>query len=67
MWETKKTDKSQDSLTSFCVPVFAATSLKVAWSGESLTRGFHEPTNHADERHKTADLRNFEKIFSQCH
>ena len=63
----KKKDKSQGSLTSFCVPVFAAISLKVAWSGESLKWGFHEPTNHADERHKTDNLWNFEKIFSQCH
>ena len=33
---------------------------------ECLKGGFHRPMNHADERHKTADLNNFEKIFGRC-
>ena len=32
----------------------------------SLKPGFHRPMNHADERHKTADLLDFENIFSWC-
>ena len=31
-----------------------------------LKRAFHGPTNRADERHNTADLLDFEKIFSLC-
>ena len=31
-----------------------------------LKWGFHELTNPADERHKTDDLWNFEKIFGRC-
>ena len=29
--------------------------------------GFHGPTNRTDERHKTADLWNFENIFNRYH
>ena len=32
-----------------------------------LKWGFHRTTNHADERHKTADEWNFDKIFGRCH
>ena len=35
--------------------------------GVGVKRGFHEPTNPADERDKTADLWNFEKIFGRCY
>ena len=31
-----------------------------------LKPGFHRPTNHTDERHKTADYWNFEKIIGRC-
>ena len=32
-----------------------------------VRRGFHTPTNPDDERYKTADLWNFEKIFGRCY
>ena len=32
-----------------------------------VKRGFHEATNRADERHKTADLWNYEKISTLSH
>ena len=32
-----------------------------------LKWGFHTPTTDADERYKTADLWDFEKIFGQCY
>ena len=32
-----------------------------------LKPGFHRLMNRADEMHKTADLLDFEKIFSRCH
>ena len=31
-----------------------------------IKRGFQRPTNHDDERHKTADYCNLEKIIGRC-
>ena len=38
------------------------------WESPGLKRGFHGPTNHADEGHRTVDLLDlYKKIFSLCH
>ena len=68
------------AFTSSCYPHTANLSTKV--TPDSLTGNpkasnaivyklhvkwvFHRPTNHADERHKTADEWNFQTIFGRC-
>ena len=43
-----------------CMNVSVRQRNKPALDSQSYIKwGFHEPTTHADERHKTADLWNF--------